>query len=336
MTGGRARALFALVVAVSWGLLALTAYHAWRAFRPRVSRLSGVALNKTAWKASHHERGREAPAGGPRDGYWGKRMPKPVADPVLGWREGEAHVAGLVESDARGAQSFAVPGARQHLLILGGSVAWGSYASRLDTTYFALAAQDLARRGRPLRVTVLAAGAWESANEVQALEAALRERAPDVVLFLNGLNDLTRAGRRRTRVDLRPAYDARDPVASYLGNMERAHALAAARGVPVVFALQPLLLSKRRPSPLERRVLELSFDERVTAQAVDAGYDRLREGLARLCRRPGAHCLDCSSVFDGETATTFTDLWHFADPGHEILAAHLARGLLPVLGGPAP
>src|SRR5687767_10855952 len=44
----------------------------------RLHRPSGQEVNRLAWEASFLERALPVPEGGPRDGYWGSRMPKPV------------------------------------------------------------------------------------------------------------------------------------------------------------------------------------------------------------------------------------------------------------------
>jgi hypothetical protein len=288
----------------------------WLAKR-RLVKPSGETLNRMAWEANFTERGLPVPSGGPRDGYWGARMPGQVKDPEIGWHEAEAHMPGLVEEDADGLQRLETPNARAHLLILGGSVAWGAYASSADDTYIARLAQWLAAHGSPTRITVLAAGAWTSEHELKALRLRGLALSPDVVMFLDGLNDFTLGS---------ASEDER--VTAYLSRMREARDLARARGARVVFALQPMLLNKRRTA-LEDRVLELSLDAAGQAR-VRNGYARIRAGLQDLAK-DGASFIDCSDVFDGERATTFTDLWHFPDPGHALLADHLAAALLEVL-----
>jgi hypothetical protein len=287
---------------------------------------SGEALNRMAWEASFTERGLPVPPGGPRDGYWGARMPPQTKDPEIGWYEAEAHMAGLVDEDAAGLQHVGPADAPRHLLILGGSVAWGAYASSLEATYFARLQRWLAAHGSPVRITVLAAGAWTSEHELSALRARGLALDPNVVLFLGGLNDFTLG---------HATEDER--VTAYLQRMREARDLARAGGMAVVFALQPSLLEKGR-SRIESRVLELSLDAAAEAR-VRNGYDRIRTGLRELARGEGTTFIDCSDVFAGETATTFTDLWHFADPGHALLADRLGPGLLEVLSrddrGPA-
>lgn len=279
---------------------------------------SGEALNRRAWTANFRERGLPVPPGGPRDGYWGARMPPQTKDPDLGWREAEAHMPGLVEEDAAGLQRLETPGARAHLLIIGGSVAWGAYASSIETTYFARLARALAAHGHPVKISVLAAGAWTSEHEWKALRQRGLALSPDVVMFFDGLNDFTLGN---------ASEDER--VTAYLSRMREARDLARARGAHVVFALQPMLLNKSRTA-IEDRILELSLDAAGQAR-VRNGYARIRSGLQELARGDGTSFVDCSGVFDGERATTFTDLWHFPDPGHTLVADRLAPALLEVL-----
>ena len=279
---------------------------------------SGEALNRMAWEASFRERGLPVPASGPRDGYWGARMPEQVKVADIGWQEAEAHLPGLVEEDAAGLQRWGPTDATHHIVILGGSVAWGAYASSPDATYFARIGRRFAAQGSPVRITVLAAGAWTSEQELKALRARGLTLDPDVVMILDGLNDLTLG-----------KGSADDLAAAYLRRMREARDLARGHGASVVFALQPWLLDKGR-SRIEQRVLKLSLDEDGQARVRD-GYARMRAGLRALATEPGVIFIDCSGAFDGERATTFTDLWHFADPGHALLADRLAPALVTVL-----
>jgi lysophospholipase L1-like esterase len=278
---------------------------------------SGEKLNRMAWEANFSERGLAVPPDGPRDGYWGARMPPQVKDPEIGWYEAEAHLPGRVDEDAAGLQHEGPQDSRRHLLILGGSVAWGAYASSLDATYFVRIARWLEAQGSPTRITVLAAGAWTSDHELKALRLRGLPLAPDVVMFLDGLNDLTLGT---------ASEDER--VASYLERMREARDLASARGADVIFVLQPTLLQKSR-SGIEDRLLALSLDA-AAERRVREGYARIRKGLRELARAEGTTFIDGSGVFATEPATTFTDLWHFADPGHALLADHLAPMVLEV------
>lgn len=310
-------------VAIAWFAACLAAGLALVFFaRARLALPGGQELNQLAWEQSFRERGLPVPPSGPREGYWGARMKPYVKDPVLGWREAEAHLPGEVENDARGFQSAeAGPTPRQRVLILGGSVAWGAYASSERTVYFDRLAHLLADRGLGVHVDVLAAGAWTSRNELAALEGPGLATRPGLVLFLDGLNDLTQ--QRKIPIEQR--------LADYLRRMGEARRLLGPRRIPVVFALQPFVLEKRHKSRIERRLLELSLDASLPGTAVAAVWPRFRSGLMGLADGREARFLDCSGIMDDATATSFTDLWHFADPVHERLARCLASGLEPLL-----
>src|SRR5262245_32920465 len=209
------------------------------------------------------------------------------------------------------------PSARTHLLIIGGSVAWGAYASSIETTYFARVARALAAAGHPVNISVLGAGAWTSDNELKALRSRGLDLSPDVVLIFDGLNDLTLGN---------ATEDER--VTAYLSRMREARDLVRTRREHLVFALQPMMLNKHR-SAIEERVLALSLDPAGQAR-VRNGYARMKAGLQDLAKTDGVLFVDCSDLFDAEQATTFTDLWHFPDPGHALLAQRLAPALLGV------
>jgi hypothetical protein len=304
--------MLSLPVAAAFGLLLF-----WRSLNLDLP--SGKKLNRAAWEASFLERDLPAPPGGPRDGYWGSRMPPWTRDPEIGWHESEVHLPGLVDQDALGVQRLEVEGARWHLLIVGGSVAWGAYASSIEHTYFAELARRLAGAGHPVRVSVLAAGAWTSDNELRAFRSRGRALRADVVLFLDGLNDLTQG----------KGASEDERVRRYLDHLHEARDLAQTAGAVPVIALQPTLVLKRRRTRIEERILELMADK---AALVPTAYPRMLTGLRGLVASgPGTRIVDCSSALSGETATTFTDIWHFADPGHHLLAECLEAGLEPVL-----
>ncbi len=96
------------------------------------------SLSREAFEATFRERGLPVPESDPREGYWGDRLKRKTPDRRLGWRETADRRPGRVEVDEQGCQHFrsdAPPRAR--ILILGGSVAWGAYASSDQTVYFA-------------------------------------------------------------------------------------------------------------------------------------------------------------------------------------------------------
>jgi lysophospholipase L1-like esterase len=57
----------------------------------------------------------------------------------------------------------------------------------------------------------------------------------------------------------------------------------------------------------------------------------MREGLRVRAASGTLRFLDCSRIFDQERATTFSDLWHFSDTGHEILGKMMAQEIAAML-----
>jgi lysophospholipase L1-like esterase len=257
----------------------------------------------------------------------------------LGWHEHEIVVPGLLAIDERGLQRYgATAGQKRNVLILGGSVAFGAYASSIETAYFHVMGRDLERRGTPADLTVAAAGAWKSIQELRALEIYGPALRPDVVVFLNGLNDLTNGARSSTlfgeQVETRdgtwwtPTYhehDYRERVSDYLANMRRAAELAASLGSDTLVVVQPALVERKRPTGLEDRLLTGSLLAHASAEALTSSYEAMRAGLAAFERAGLLQLLDCSRAFDGERATTFADMWHFSDFGHAILGHRMAE-----------
>ena len=280
-------------------------------------RTTGWSLSKESWQATFTERGLEPPADGPRD-YFRAASPALRKHASIGWLAEEFHDPGRLDIDSRGMQSVGPSDAKRHVLIVGGSVAFGATASRIDTTYFGQLQKLLAPDGG-LRISVLAAGAWWSQQEMAAVVQIPADIRPDLVVFLNGLNDLTQ------NLDIPPE---RRP-AEYARNIAVARDYWLGRGVPVVIAPQPFLGNKAVMSRFERGIMVLPPATRRLLRA----YPSLLEKSRKLADHPGTSLLDCSSVFDHETATTFVDFWHFSDPGHALLARRLADGLRPLLAG---
>ena len=60
---------------------------------------------------------------------------------------------------------------------------------------------------------------------------------------------------------------------------------------------------------------------------IGGALDRLRDGLAEIALADDALFVDCSDALAREVHTTFADVWHFSDRGHELLAACILEGL---------
>ncbi len=287
--------------------------------------LSGLELNRTAWESSYTERGLDVPENGqPREGFWGYGIkPKDTACGLIGELvcERQQAIPGLIEIDSRGFQHAGrLENPHPHILIIGGSVAFGAYASDIEKTYFARLLSLLKPQFSAIGISVFGVGSALSSNDLAAFTLRGLDIRPDLVIFLNGLNDLVNPGG-----DDFSAY-----MRQYLGNMEVAQHIARQHNIPIVFALQPFLGEKKIKTRLEKRILDLSV--RKYEEVINPYYDTIRKDLRTLAdESPESFFIDCSGIFNDEEVTTFADQWHFSDPGHKILAAKLARELLPVL-----
>ncbi len=312
----------------------------------RAGREAGMDLNARAWSASYRERGATPPEQGPREGYWGARLGAKIGDPWLGWREPEKHLPGLLEIDAAGRQSWRSAGERRtRIAIVGGSVAFGAYASSIDATYYAVLGRSLERDGHPAEITVLAAGAWKSIQELNAITLYLREEQPDWVILLDGLNDLTNGatadslyGQRVETADGSPwnelyhAHDYEARVTSYLQHVEQVVARAEQNGARILVVLQPSLAERASLTALEAELLRGSLLPHTSAAALTGSYAAIRDGLEELEeRREGVRFLDASRLFDDMPETTFADLWHFSDFGHRRLGEAISKKLAPLI-----
>lgn len=302
-----------------------------------------MRLNQSAWKSTYEERRLPLPDG-PRDGWWGSNLGPQVRHPQLGWVLPELHLPGRLEIDAAGMQHVAVSNTRFRVLILGASVAFGGYASRIENTYFAQLAELLARGGVPADLTVYATGAWKSVQELEALRLNGLNTHPDVVLFLNGLNDLTNGSNARTLYGVQtrpidgsrwhPLYSERDygpRVSGYMSNMKTAYQELRRHSIPMIVALQPALFEKRHLSAIEKKLERDSLKFYGSKADLLAAYEAMRRGLRELASQPHAYFIDCSRPYNGESLTVFTDIWHFSDAGHALLASTLGPPLIEIL-----
>lgn len=342
------RRLFGLL---SFALLALFTYGVWRLglrLYPLVTRYYAIQLHASAWQAVYSERGLPTPPDGPREGYWGKKIGKTIRHPAVGWTLPEVHIPRRLDIEADGMQHVRVSTTPQtRILIVGASLAFGACSSDIANTYFTRLAALLAEKSYPPEITVLAAGGWKSSQELEAVRRFGLPARPDVVLFLDGLNDLTNGSNARVvygeptkTLDGSPwhglyhEHDYPDRVRVYLDNMGAAVRLLRENRIGVVLALQPSLFEKKTLTPLERKLAKNTLHYLGDPEDLRTSFERMRVGLRDLARAEGASFVDLSRIFDGENATMFLDAWHFPDPGHRILAERLAEALLPVIATP--
>ncbi len=306
----------------------------------------GKDINKSAWEATFSERGLAVPAG-PREDYWGTRLRPKQPDPLLGWREPETHQPGLLDIDRDGFQRYLKgAGKAWRLLILGGSVASGAYSSSIETSYFHRLGVLLSHspEGLTTDIHVLAAGAWKSVQDLKAYAMSAGTLEPDIVVFVNGLNDLTNGGTAAAlfgeTTETREgeewhynyhAHDYEERVVLYLQNMKTAVAGTETIGADLLLVLQPALFEKKNLTRLEKKLLTGSLAPHSSMKDLEKSYDAMRRGLEKLAENPSVTFLDCSRIFDNETATTFADIWHFSDVGHEILAEKIETEVVRIL-----
>lgn len=291
-------------------------------------------LNLDAWEATFRERGLPVPPDGPREGVWADRLRK-VEDERLGWREVPVDLPRLIAIDSLGMQHVGDPDAATRILIVGASVAWGADASTIEDTYFATLVDELAELGVEARATVFAAGAWKSEQEVTAAEIASERADFDLVVYLNGLNDLTNGVTHDDRfrsADEEHAADYEARVETYARQMRHGAEQAARRGQRMLVVLQPSLAERVDPGPVEEELLDAHLARLGDISRLRAAYAAMRQRLRVLSSGSDhVHVLDASRIFASERVTTFADLWHFSDPGHAILGRAMARKLARIL-----
>ena len=120
-------------------------------------------------------------------------------------------------------------------------------------------------------------------------------------------------------------------AARFVANVDGARKVALERGVPILICPQPFILQKRRKTEIEERLLELTWNESLSAASLEGSHAEMRRGLLKVCAAEGANCADLSELFDDQRETTFTDAFHFTDPGHRILANALQARIAPLL-----
>ncbi len=304
-----------------------------------------IRLNRRAWESSFTERGLSVPEAGPRNGYWDARISSKDPHRELRWIEKPQSLPGLLEIDKAGHQHFNSEAAqKQKVLIFGGSVAMGTYSSAIEKSYFHLLGVELERLSTPVDITVVSACAWKSRQEVTALELFGAGMQPDLVVLLNGLNDLTIGStadslfnepvKTRDGSPWTPDYHVHDyqrRTSMYLLNMQRATDWAGRNRVELLLVLQPALFEHHHPSELEELLLKDWLKPHASLEALTDGFERQRLGLLSLQQMSHVHFLDSSRAFDADNKTTFTDMYHFSDPGHEMLAGQLAPVIARIL-----
>lgn len=334
------RLVFAAIPSMMMVMIVLVA---WRFLKPR----QGFELNQYAWERTYLDRHLAIPEIGPREGgFPGHRLFNKTHHPTASWCEPELSVPGIIEIDARGRQHVEPTGKPEHrILIIGGSVAAGTYATTIEKTYFGQTCKRLEAEQCPTSITVFGAGAWKSIQELAALDEMLAEPLRlDSVILINGLNDLTngittealfnqrarpRNGSAWTPLSHDHDYDRR--VAVYLRNMRIAMAATRSRNIPILIVLQPALFERDPLTDVERQLLHASLIPHQSKEVLLQCYERMRTELQSLADERMVHFVDCSRSLNGDPATVFADLWHFSDFGHEMLAKSITPAIREIL-----
>ena len=278
---------------------------------------AGYELRETAWESSFTERGLNAPPGGPREGLRGEGVtPLNCAVSDCNFRK---FLPGIIELNDDGLQTAGrSENPYPHILIVGGSVAWGAGASNIANTYFAILYGMLKNEYPDTKISVLAAYGSTSNTDLSSFVRKGLDAKPDVVVFINGLNDLTVKGQLRQT-------DASD----YILNMKTASRIAERNGIPTVVVRQPFPGGKKFKTDLEKRIME--FSNKDYEKVITPLYKHIGKVLEEMAKAGEIYYIDAAYCFGDETATTFNDQWHFSDPGHKLLAERIHAGLVPIL-----
>ena len=335
--------LFAGLPALLVAAIAIPFLLWWNGDARRLER--GKAANQKAWReAQSHSDPNDPDAEfvDPREGIWHALVTK-ASHPLYGWHEAATLRPGFLEVDSKGYQFYrsslntGAPIKPKRMLIVGASVAFGTYASRIETTYFHLLGRGLEARQTPFDIDIFAARAWKSSQEIEALKQAIKEQHYDVVLILDGLNDVICGTTAEARYGEKVAipdgsawevqshlHDYEKRVRLYLRNIQQASELCKAAKSRCVIALQPPLFEKTPRSRTEEDILLESLRPHKSLQAVKECYQSIRTGLVAQAQAGSIQFIDVSRIYDGESRTVFADIWHFADFGHRRLAEQLA------------
>lgn len=278
---------------------------------------AGYKLREAAWEASFAERHLKVPPGGPREGIRGEGItPVKCAVSDCNFRK---FVPGIIELDDDGLQTIGKSNSHYpHILIVGGSVAWGAGASDIANTYFSQLYGMLKNEYPDAKISVLAYYGSTSNTDLSSFVRKGLDAKPDLVVFINGLNDLTVKGELRHS-------DASD----YILNMKTAAWIAERNGIPAVIVRQPFPGGKKFKTDLEKRIMELSNKD--YEKVITPLYKHIGKVLEEMAKAGEIYYIDAAGSFQDETATTFNDQWHFSDPGHKLLAERIHIGLVPIM-----
>ena len=123
-----------------------------------------------------------------------------------------------------------------------------------------------------------------------------------------------------------PEVLAREAMEIYLGNLRIVRALGVRLGFSPLFYWQPVVFSRKNPTPYERNEARKMA---AVAPCYRAGY-RMAKTLPDLARIPEFH--DLSGILDGGGKTLYVDFCHTTEEGGARVARRMAEDLAKLLG----
>jgi lysophospholipase L1-like esterase len=264
---------------------------------------------------------------------------------------------------------------RASIYLFGGSTIYNSEVPDAHTVASYLQRELVQAGYGEYRVVNFGATSVSTSQQLERLVAA-KIRAPDIVVFYDGVNDVLQGvlygnagdtiyGNDRSRsfgqkllyrlskesvaarfvltranANYRIANLAERVTATanrYRDNLAQADRAASADGAAFVHFLQPTLYSLATRGAYEARLLTFGFVPVQAEEAFAAAYPRLKAIVAERARL-GAADFDLTTAFDTFAQPVYLDGWHVNHRGNEVVAGHIYGGLVAarVLGSAHP
>ena len=99
----------------------------------------------------------------------------------------------------------------------------------------------------------------------------------------------------------------------------------------MMVVLQPSLSERTAMTEREADLFRRVKKRFGSLEQLQEAHAAVRAGLGIITSQTNLEVLDASRLFEDERETTFTDLWHFSDPGHALLADAIAERLVPLI-----
>jgi len=158
--------------------------------------------------------------------------------------------------------------------------------------------------------------------DFEAFEVAFLLRVADRLSSLTLARRLLGRGRftrgMATEEELASGELARQIVSTYKGNLKAVDGLARAFGFQALYFWQPMVLSRRSPTPHEVEIAERLTREQPGLYTLYRQTSALVEGDSELAADPRFH--DLHDVLDGGTESFFIDFNHITEAGNARIA----------------